>query len=300
MTPETNARVADRLREAATLLEQQDANPYRVRAYRRAADTVAGLDRDLAALVRAEGRAGLTALPGVGDSIAAAIEEMLRTGHWSQLQRLRGSLDPERVFTSIPGVGPNLARRLHDGLHVDTLEALEAAAHDGRLAAVPGIGARRAAMIRGALAEMLGRPVGHGPDAPSEEPPVAALLDADAQYRADADADRLPRIAPRRFNPSGEAWLPVLHTDREGWHFTALYSNSARAHKLERTHDWVVLYFHRDDEPEGQRTVVTETRGPLAGQRVVRGREADCRAHYARAAAAPGESGALHRAAGSY
>jgi putative hydrolase len=86
----------------------------------------------------------------------------------------------------------------------------------------------------------------------------------------------LPKIAPRRFNPSGEAWLPILHTERGEWHFTALFSNTARAHELGRNRDWVVIYFHEDSGPEGQRTVVTETRGPAAGQRVVRGREAEC------------------------
>jgi putative hydrolase len=86
----------------------------------------------------------------------------------------------------------------------------------------------------------------------------------------------LPGIAPRRFNPTGEAWLPILHTERGDWRFTALFSNSALAHELGRVRDWVVIYFHQDSGPEGQRTVVTETRGPLAGRRVVRGRESEC------------------------
>jgi hypothetical protein len=56
---------------------------------------------------------------------------------------------------------------------------------------------------------------------------------------------------------------------------TALFSNTARAHALGRTHDWVVLFYERNGD-EGQCTVVTETRGPLAGRRVVRGRESEC------------------------
>ena len=102
----------------------------------------------------------------------------------------------------------------------------------------------------------------------------------DDDYRRKAEAGSLPTIAPRRFNPEGEAWLPVLHAVRDGWHFTALYSNTAQAHQLGRTRDWVVLYFYDDEHAEGQHTVVTETHGPLAGRRVVRGREAECRAHY--------------------
>jgi hypothetical protein len=267
------------LREAADLLDQQQANPFRARAYRAAADTVADLDEDLAAFVAREGRQGLLELPGVGSGIAAALQEIASTGHWAQLERLRGTLDPEALFRSIPGMGPALARRIHEALQVDTLEALELAAHDGRLARVPGIGPRRAALLRAALAGMLGRRA-HGLDHRLAEPPVSLLLEVDEEYRQKASAGRLARIAPLRFNPAGEAWLPVLHTERDGWHFTALYSNTARAHELGRTRDWVVLYFRGDHFPEGQRTVVTETRVPLAGRRVVRGREAECHEHY--------------------
>jgi hypothetical protein len=71
--------------------------------------------------------------------------------------------------------------------------------------------------------------------------------------------------------------LPILHTVRGTWHFTALYSNTALAHQLGRTGDWVVIYFHRDATPEGRRTIVTETQGPTRGLRVVRGREAECK-----------------------
>ncbi|NIW87025.1 MAG: DNA-binding protein, partial [Gammaproteobacteria bacterium] len=84
-------------------------------------------------------------------------------------------------------------------------------------------------------------------------------------------------IAPLRFNPTNEAWLPILHTTRDHWHFTVLFSNTARAHELDRTRDWVVIYYYDDHHQEGQHTVVTETRGPLAGKRVVRGRESECR-----------------------
>jgi putative hydrolase len=273
-----NPQIADRLREAADLLEQQRANPFRVHAYRDAAETVAHLGVDLRDVLARDGTKWLMALPGIGAGIAAAIEEMLRTGRWSQLERLRGTLDAEALFRAIPGVGAALARRIHDSLHVDTLQALEVAAHDGRLAAVPGIGLRRAAIIRGGLASMLARP--RARSRPGEEPSVETLLDVDDEYREQAAAGRLPRIAPRRFNPRGEAWLPILHTERGKWQFTALFSNTARAHELGRTHDWVVLYFHTDRESEGQRTVVTESRGPLQGRRVVRGREAECREPY--------------------
>lgn len=279
----TNQDIAARLREAADLLEQQGANRFRVNAYRVAARTVAGLPEDAAALLAREGLDGLVALPGIGRALAAAIAEMVRTGSWVQLQRLRGAVEPSQLFQAVPGVGPELARRIHDRLGVDTLEALELAAHDGRLEKVEGIGPRRVAMISAALANMLrrGRPRRREP-APA--PPVEALLDVDRAYREKAAAGSLRKIAPRRFNPKGEAWLPIMHAERGDWHFTALYSNTARAHELGRVFDWVVVYFHTDDEPEGQCTMVTETRGELEGRRVVRGREAECRDLYAAAA----------------
>jgi len=278
-----NARCADRLREAADLLQSQGANPFRVAAYRKAATTVVGLPEDLQAIIDHDGLPGLEALPNVGRGIAAALLEMTRTGRWTQLERLRGSADPVQLLTAVPGLGHRLAERIHEELHVDTLEALELAAHDGRLESVPGVGPRRAAAIRASLQAMLSRSRPHRTVAATgavEEPPVAMLLDVDHEYRRRAaDAD-LPMIAPRRFNPSGEAWLPVLHTTREPWHFTALFSNTAQAHQLGRTRDWVVLYFYDHEHAEGQHTVVTETHGPLVGRRVVRGREAECRAYY--------------------
>jgi putative hydrolase len=281
LTPEgaaldRNRLVAERLREAAALLEDQAASPFRVRAYRRAADILDGLPRDVGDILEREGLAGLDALPTVGPGIAAAIDELVRTGRWAQLERLRGGAEPEPLLRTIPGVGPVLARRIHDVLHVESLTALEVAAHDGRLAALAGVGPRRAAAIAAGLAARLGRARGV-PVRPPAEPPVRLLLDVDHEYRD--KADRLPRIAPRRFNPTGARWLPVLHTERGDWRFTVLYSNTALAHRLGRTRDWVVVYFQADHEPEGQRTVVTETRGPLAGRRVVRGREAECGTH---------------------
>jgi len=270
-----NERIAERLREAADLLDQQHANPFRTAAYRRAADTLVSLEDDIALRLARSGIDGLVDLPGIGRSLAAAIAEMAHTGRWRQLERLRGEVDPEALFQSMPGVGPELARRIHDRLDVDTLEELEIASHDGRLEAVPGIGPRRAAMLRATLAGMLGRTRAFCRER-AAEPGVDLLLDVDREYRERAERGALPRIAPRRFNPSGEAWPPILHTERGDWHFTAVYSNTTRAHELGRVRDWVVIYFHQDRGPEGQRTVVTERRGPLAGRRVIRGREAEC------------------------
>lgn len=272
--PPLNTKAAAILRECAHLLAQQGANPFRVNAYTRAAEVLESLPKDAGRILRKEGREGLMRLPGIGRGLAAAIDEIDRTGRLSQLDRLRGEARPEALFQAVPGVGPALARVLHEELDVDSLEALEIAAHDGRLDAVPGIGARRAAAIRAGLAAMLGRGPRRHPD---HVPGVGLLLAVDRDYRRRAGAGKLPKIAPRRFNPGKRAWLPVMHSDRDGWHFTVLYSNTARAHELGRTDDWVVIYFYDGEHEEGQQTVVTETHGPLKGRRVVRGREAECR-----------------------
>lgn len=281
MDTSVNHQVADKLREAAGVLEQQGANPFRVGAYRRAAETVDGLDEDLDALLQRGGVDALVELPNVGRGISTAIAEILRTGRWVQLERLRGAMDPVKLFQTVPGIGPRLALRIHDELDIDTLEALELAAHDGRLAAISGVGPRRAAAFRATLESMLSRVRGRRVRERIDGPDVKLLLDVDHEYREKAAAGSLPTIAPRRFNPSGEAWLSILHTEHDGWHFTVLFSNTARAHELGRTSDWVVVYFYDDHHQEGQHTVVTETRGALIGRRVVRGREVECRALYA-------------------
>ncbi len=284
-----NQQIADKLREAAELLHAQGANPYRVSAYRKAADTLAQLPKGLREIFDSEGVKGLDALPNVGKGIASAITEILITTRWSQLERLRGTTEPARLFQSVPGMGPGLAKRIHDVLHIDTLEGLETAANDGRLEGVPGVGPRRAAAWRAALDRMLRRVRGrqlHARDDVSREPTIETFLDVDREYRRMAEAGKLRTIAPKRFNPGNEAWLPVLHAARGEWHFTALYSNTALAHKLKRTRDWVIIYFYDSDHVERQRTVVTETHGSLVGRRVVRGWEEECRGYYAHKAAA--------------
>jgi hypothetical protein len=277
--PSFNRQIADKLLQAADVLAQQAASPFRVGAYRRAADAVAALERDVRDLYEQEGLAGLEGISGVGRSIASAIAQMIRTGRWPYLEQLRGGTDPELLFCTIPGIGPKLAREIHKTLGLETLEALEAAAEEGKLASVPGMGKRRIEVVRSGLGRMLARARPLRP-ASREAPPIDMLLDVDREYRSKAQAGELRTIAPKRFNPKGEAWLPILHAERGKWQFTAMYSNTALAHELGRTRDWVVIYFSSDHGAESQCTVVTETRGHLAGERVVRGREQECLDHY--------------------
>lgn len=279
-----NEKIAVMLEEVASLLETQEANPHRVRAYRNAAGTIRSLDRPLDDLYQEAGRERLESLPSIGESLAGLIEQVLQTGRSDLLDRLRGQVSPRELFAEVPGIGETLADRIVDELDIETLPELEQAAHDGRLEQVEGFGEQRVETVRIALAGLLSRAVQRrvqsGPqDRQVDPPPVNILLQVDAEYRQRAQAGDLRTIAPRRFNPEGEAWLPIMEVNKEGWRFTALYSNTARAHDLGKTHDWVVIYYERDGQ-ENQATVVTETSGPLEGRRVVRGRETECRDYH--------------------
>lgn len=276
-----NSDVADRLDEIAALLDASGESTFRVRAYHRAADAIRHEPRSLKSIQDEGGTRALEQLPGIGPAMAALIEELLATGRLALLDRLRGDVSPVELIATIPGIGPERARRAHEMLGIRTLEDLETAAHDGRLLHVHGFGPRMVQAVKDSLAQRLGRlrPVAELPG--PRPPPVDELLGVDREYRDQVGAGTLRRIAPRRFNPSGEAWLPILSTERGSRKYTALYSNTALAHQLERTHDWVVLAWHEGDD-EGQCTVVTATRGGLAGLRAVRGREAECIEHYHR------------------
>lgn len=277
MSDPLNAKVAARLDEVALLLEGQGANPFRVSAYRQGAETLRSLDRPVSEIVEEEGLDGLDRLPAIGASLARSIRTLVTTGRLPLLERLRGESGPQRVLMTLPGVGPILADRAHAELGIESLEDLEAAAFDGRLQTVEGFGDKRVAGIRDVLAQRLGRvPRGRSPGPP---PSVAELLDVDREYRQKAQAGKLRKIAPRRFNPSGKAWLPILHTRRGEHEYTALFSNTARAHELDKTQDWVVIYCD-DGSRERTSTVITSQFGLLQGKRIVRGRETECAAYY--------------------
>jgi hypothetical protein len=272
-----NRVVAARLEEVATLLHEQEANPFRVAAWRAGAETIRRLPRPVDAVLAEGGIEALEALPGIGEGLAGAIEALVRTGRLPVLERLRGEGDPAALIASVAGIGDVLAQRVHDRLGIESLAELEAAAHDGRLATVRGMGPTRISAIRDALAVRLAHVRPARPAGP--EPEVGDLLDVDDEYRREGAAGKLKLIAPRRFNPTGEAWLPVMHTVRGERHYTALFSNTAQAHRLGRTRDWVVIYLEGAGA-ERQWTVVTARTGPLNGRRVVRGREPECVEHY--------------------
>jgi hypothetical protein len=271
-----NQQIAGRLEEAAHLLHDQGADRFRVSAYLKAAEAIRAMVEPIDEIHRSRGLAGLKEIRGIGESIARAVREMLTHGRFPMLDRLRGESNPLALLASVPGVGRVLADRLHEELGLETLADVEAAAHDGRLASVAGFGEKRLCGIRDSLAHRLGR-ISLQPS--SGAPEVSELLDVDREYREKAAAGQLQRITPRRFNPMREAWLPILHTRRGTRQYTALFSNTARAHQAGKTRDWVVLYSD-NGSADTRHTVITATFGPLRGRRVVAGREHECQAFY--------------------
>jgi hypothetical protein len=212
------------------------------------------------------------------------------------LDQLRAAFGPEEKLSSVPGIGRKTAASIRAVLGIETLSDLQAAAYDGRLTRVPGIGQKRLQAVRETLAgrfRLPGRTAKRLTNAVDSRPVshehalrlVADLLSVDEEYRRKALADELLRIAPRRFNPNREAWLPILETERSGHRFKAMYSNTARAHEMETVRDWVVI-FHEADE-RGQWTVVTSKFGKLHGRRIIRGLEHECALYYANPPAHP-------------
>ncbi len=207
----------------ADLLEAQDANPFRVRAYRQGAQTIRASNEAAAELVRRDQTDNPEALPNIGSGITAVIGEYVVDGKSGLLDDLEAQATPEMVLTRVPGIGRELVGRIVDQLHVQTLPELEATAHDGRLETVSGFGTRRVEGVAQALAGMLSRSAqrrqrersSEGKGSGDDRPSVATLLDVDEEYRRLALTDELHKISPRRFNLDNEAWLPVLETQRD-------------------------------------------------------------------------------------
>jgi len=137
--------VASTLREIASLLEIDGANPFKIRAFENAARAIDTLDRDLSAVIESE---GLSALQGVGKATAAIIADLAQTGRSDYLEELRskypaGLIDVLRV----PGLSAKKVGQLHASLGIDSLDALEAACRDGSIAKLKGFGTRSAQKI---------------------------------------------------------------------------------------------------------------------------------------------------------
>ncbi len=145
-----NLQLAALFSEIADLNELNEANPFRIRAFRRASATLEGLEEDIAE--RAEAGT-LTDIEGIGTDLAARIEEYLETGTIGELERLRLQTPPVLVaMTKIPGLGPKKALKLRAELGLESLDELEAACRRGEVAALKGFGEKSAQNILDGIA----------------------------------------------------------------------------------------------------------------------------------------------------
>ena len=148
--PVHNADIANIFEEIADLLEIENANPFRVRAYRNAARQLQGMG--VAASDMVAGGEDLTELPGIGDDLAAKIQEIVETGKCRFLEKLRQKTPPTITeLLKIPGLGPKRVRALYHELDVHTLEQLARAARDGRIRQLPGFGEKTEQTILDAI-----------------------------------------------------------------------------------------------------------------------------------------------------
>jgi DNA polymerase (family 10) len=147
----SNSEVADRLESFASLLDLSGAQPYASRAYRRAAEMIRETKAPIEDLVRA-GRA--RELRGIGPGIEARLRELVETGRIAELDELEREVAPELVgLGRMLGFGPKRATEIARALDVRTVDEFRAAAAEGRLADVPGIGPKTEAKLLAALAE---------------------------------------------------------------------------------------------------------------------------------------------------
>ena len=226
MPPEliSNADIAALLDRIADLLGAKGENPFRVRSYRTAADSIRATKPPLAQLIHKSGPEGLSGIKGVGEKLRGLIQEYVEKGEVELLTTLEKEVPEEKRKPAVE------SKARHEF-------------------AVP------------------------------IDLSVDLILAMDEEYRKKAAAGTLKKIAPKKFNPDGEAWLPILSATREGYKFTVMFSNTQTAHDLKKTDDWVVVYYEKG-KGENQCTVVTETMGRLKGKRVIRGREEECRKYY--------------------
>ncbi|HEX6976149.1 MAG TPA: DNA polymerase/3'-5' exonuclease PolX [Vicinamibacterales bacterium] len=145
-----NLAISRVLGEIADLLEIKGENPFKIRAYRNAADTIAHLGERAAALSPAE-RLGI---PGIGKDLAGKIGELVDTGVCQYHQELLQEFPPTILdLLRLQGVGPKTVALLYTGLAIRSLDDLERAAKEGRIRALKGMGAKKEALILKALEE---------------------------------------------------------------------------------------------------------------------------------------------------
>jgi DNA polymerase (family 10) len=139
MAAAATADVAEMLREYGRRLSLAGGDPYRARAYVRAADSLAALGEPLEDLITDD---RLTEIPGIGDAIAAIVTTIHRTGGYPKLEELRKEV-PAGVLEmlAVPGLRPDKVLKIHRDLGVTSLAELEKAARSDRISKAKGLGA---------------------------------------------------------------------------------------------------------------------------------------------------------------
>ena len=147
-----NPEIARTLEEVADILEIQNANPFRIRAYRNAVRTVETVTVPLRRWV--EEKRPLTDLPGIGKEMASHIQEMVETGTLGFRDELLAEVPRSLIeLMRLPALGPKKAKKIFDELKVGSVDELEAAAREGRIASLPGFGAKSQEKILAGIAE---------------------------------------------------------------------------------------------------------------------------------------------------
>lgn len=144
-----NREVAEMFTKVADMLAIRGDNIHRILSYRRAAESVEALGRDINQ-IQAEGT--LTDIPGIGKTLAEKIEEMLTTDHLEFYERLSEEIPPSLVeLLRVEGLGPKRVKQVYDDLGVTTIEELSAAAQAGKLRELPKMGAKTEAKLLAAI-----------------------------------------------------------------------------------------------------------------------------------------------------
>src|SRR5262245_39852000 len=147
-----NHDIARALEEVADILEIQNGNPFRIRAYRNAVRTVETLTTPLRKWV--EEKRSLTDLQGIGKEMANHIQEMVATGTFAYRDELLAEIPRTLLeLMRLPGLGPKKAKKVYDELGIGSVDELEAAAKEGRIASLPGFGAKSQEKILAGIAE---------------------------------------------------------------------------------------------------------------------------------------------------
>jgi DNA polymerase (family X) len=143
---QNNQQIAALFRSIADLLASQRANPYRVRAYRRGADSLLALEEDVAEIAK---RKALEDIQGVGKELSEKIEEFLRTGKIQTLEALRTPLpDQVRDWVRLPGFSESLVAYIYSRLNIATLQDLEQLVRSHMLRTIPGFSGSEEALLQ--------------------------------------------------------------------------------------------------------------------------------------------------------